>query len=256
MKVTLLILFPVLVGCIFFAWFYRMRSVVVFSPPPIPPESTLASSTPSLVTDTSKTGYLIHRNITATVFWVGEPQGRGSSEDNALSAWDDDWQVHFGGFDDPFNRNGYYPVGFTPKENPFYLDLPYNDFDDAGKRKANAFEVVPWAKEKTWGPQESMLKNRWVKLTRNGAVCYGQIEDSGPYEYDDHAYVFGTAKPKNSLANSAGLDVSPALRDCLKFEGENNDDNKVDWQWVEAKDVPAGAWKQVVTTSEINWAHD
>jgi hypothetical protein len=197
--------------------------------------------------------YPVHQNITATVFWVGEPIGGGSSEDNAVSAWDDEWQKNYGGFDDPQSRNGFLPVGFTPLENPFYLDLPYNDFEDNGFRKTNAAQVVYWAKSKTWGKLESMMKNRWVKLTRNGVTCYGQIEDAGPYQYDDYVYVFGTSTPKSKLANNAGLDVSPALRDCLKFNGWNNDENKVDWQFVEAKDVPAGPWKIIVTTSQINW---
>lgn len=199
------------------------------------------------------TSYPIHTNITAAVFWVGEPEGNGSSEDNALSAWDDAWQAHYGGYDDPQNRNGYYPAGFTPKQNPFYLDLPYNDFNDNGNRKTNAAQVVPWASEKTWSSSESMMKNRWVKLTRNGVTCYGQIEDAGPYEYDDHAYVFGTSLPMSKEANNAGMDVSPALRDCLKFNGWNNVDNKVDWQFVNAADVPAGPWKEIVTTSQIYW---
>lgn len=212
--------------------------------------SNLATSSPAL----TLTGtYPVHQNITATVFWVGEPQGGGSSENNAISAWDDEWQKDYGGFDDPQNRNGYYPVGFTPKENPFYLDLPYNDYKDNGVRKISAYVVVYWANEKNWGRYESMMKNRWVKLTRNGVTCYGQIEDAGPYRYDDYTYVFGTNLPKNKLANRAGLDVSPALRDCLKFNGWNNDENKVDWQFIKAVDVPAGPWKEIITTSQINW---
>lgn len=212
---------------------------------------------PSVPTDPAASGrdFPVHTGITAAVFWIGEPIGNGSSEDNALSAWDDEWQERYGGYDDYENRNGYYPLGFIPKENPFYLDLPYNDFDDNGARKPNAHNVVPWAGEKEWGPRESMMKNRWVKITYEGNTCYGQIEDAGPYEYDDHAYVFGTddQRPKNKRANSAGMDVSPALRDCLKFRGLNNVNNKVDWQFVDFSDVPDGPWKEIVTTSQINW---
>ena len=195
----------------------------------------------------------IHKNITATVFWVGEPQGGGSSEDNAVSAWDDAWQTNYGGFDDYQNRNGYYPAQFIPKENPFYLDLPYNDFDDEGNRKANAYEVIPWAHSKEWAANESMMKNQWVKITKNNIVCYGQIEDAGPYEYDDYEYVFGNKPPKTNLANKAGMDISPALRDCLGFKGINNDENKVDWQFVSFSEVPDGPWKEIITTSQINW---
>lgn len=211
-------------------------------------------NTPSQNTSQKK-GYPLHTNIVATVFWIGEPVGNGSSEDNAISAWDDEWQKNYGGYDDYENRNGYYPVGFIPKQNPFYLDLPYNDFNNNGSRKANSYQVVPWAGSQKWDSRTSMMKNRWVKLIRNGVVCYGQIEDSGPYQYDDFNYVFSTedARPKNKSANNAGMDVSPALRDCLKFEGLNNADNKVDWQFVESSDVPNGPWKQIVTSSQINW---
>jgi len=199
--------------------------------------------------------YPIHTNITAAVFWVGEPVGNGSSEDNALSAWDDEWQKNYGGYDNYEVRTGYYPLGFTPKENPFYLDLPYNDFNNNGTRKSNAYQVVPWVNEKTWSSRESMMKNRWVKLTKSGVTCYGQIEDAGPYQYDDYAYVFGTndTRPKSTIANNAGMDVSPALRDCLKFQGLNNVSNKVNWQFVNFADVPEGPWKEIITISQVNW---
>lgn len=199
--------------------------------------------------------YPIHTNITAAIFWVGEPVGNGSSEDNALSAWDDEWMKNFGGFDDPFNRNGYYPAGFTPKENPFYLDLPYNDFDDNGNRKNNVEKNIPWANEKEWGRRESMMKNQWVKITHQNITCFGQIQDAGPYQYDDVNYVFGEndERPKSKIANNAGMDISPALRDCLGFVGKNNVDNKVSWQFVKESQVPNGPWKEIITTSQINW---
>ena len=228
-----------------------------YTTPYATPYTTPAPSYPTPAQSSSQ--YPLHTNITAAVFWVGEPVGNGSSEDNALSAWDDDWQDNYGGFDDySYIRtaaNNYFPTGFTPKENPFYLDLPYNDFNNNGSPKSNRKTVVPWANEKNWGNQESMMKNRWVKLSRNGVVCYGQIEDAGPYQYDDYNYVFSTtdARPKSTTANNAGMDVSPALRDCLKFSGVNNVSNKVDWQFVNSTDVPNGPWKVIVTTSGINW---
>lgn len=201
--------------------------------------------------------YPIHTNITATVFWVGEPEGGGSSENNALSAWDDAWQTHYGCFDDPYSRNGYYPQSCTPKENPFYFDLPYDDFnwDTGDGRRANAYQVVPWANSQNWQENESMLKNRWIKMAKGAEVCYAQWEDAGPYVYNDAQYVFGTKdeRPKSKEANNAGIDASPALRDCLKFEGLNNDTNKVSWQFVESGDVPSGAWKDIVTTSGTFW---
>lgn len=203
--------------------------------------------------DADEKAYPWHENITATVFWAGEPVGNGSSEDNAFSAWDDEWQEHFGGYDDPYCREGYYPCGFTPKENPFYVSVPFSDFTDEGERKAEAYEYVPWADEQEWADSESMIKNRWVKITRGEETCYGQVQDTGPYEYNDYNYVFLNSKPINKQANAAGMDVSPALRDCLKFTGLNNADNKINWQFVDFKAVPDGPWLETVTTAGVNW---
>ncbi|MBP9686239.1 MAG: hypothetical protein KBD66_00375 [Candidatus Doudnabacteria bacterium] len=239
-------------------------------PTPTPSTSAQASNTPTpnapispvpsqslTVSQQTSSPYPWHTNITTTVFWVGEPVGNGSSEDNALSAYDDDWRSSFGCFDDPLKRSGYYPAGCTPKENPFYLDLPYADFDDSGVRKADASTVVPWAHSRNWSETESMMKNQWVELYNPATkqTCYGQIQDAGPYEYDDVRYVFGAKddRPKNTNANYAGMDVSPALRDCLKFTGTNNDENSVHWRFASANSVPAGPWKSIVTTSGIHW---
>ncbi len=55
-----------------------------------------------------------------------------------------------------------------------------------------------------------------------------------------------------------GMDVSPAVRDCLGFtssRGANdrldNDVNWVNWQFVDDAQVPYGPWKQIVTTSQV-----
>lgn len=201
--------------------------------------------------------YPWHTAITATVFWVGEPIGRGSSEDNARSAYDDEWQLHYGCFDDPVQRSGYYPAGCTPAENPFYLDLPYSDFTDDGTRKPNAVQVIPWARTRSWDESESMMKNQWVELHNPATkqTCYGQIQDAGPYVYDDARYVFGQhdERPLNREARNAGLDVSPALRDCLGFVGDNTDTNTVNWRFTAANRVPDGPWSAIITFSNIFW---
>ncbi|MGI8968787.1 MAG: hypothetical protein ACR2GA_06760 [Chloroflexota bacterium] len=222
---------------------------------PTPVIQLTASSAPSSVPAVAvlPSRYPLHPNITATVFWVGEPAIEGSSENNAISAWDDAWQEHYGGYDDYQHRNGWFPAKFTPKENPFYFDVPYNDFNDKGDRKPQSYQVVPWANERQWGPHESMLKNRWVRITKNNKTVYAQWEDAGPYEYNDAAYVFGTAQPHNKQANSAGMDVSPAVRDYLAFNGLNNAENRIDWQFVDTAQVPDGPWKQIITTSQIFW---
>jgi hypothetical protein len=201
--------------------------------------------------------YPWHTRITATVFWIGEPQGNGSSEDNAVSAYDDRWLAHYGGYDDPWYRrspdNNYFPRGFRPKENPFYLDLPFDDLNLADNR-ARRMKVVPWARGRVDpGGSFSFMKNRWVEIRRGKRVCFGQVEDAGPYAYRDARYVFGEddARPINRRANNAGMDVSPALRDCLGFVGLNNADNRVDWRFVDWVDVPDGPWRKVVTRSPV-----
>ncbi len=103
------------------------------------------------------------------------------------------------------------------------------------------------------------MKNRWVEIIhfdhRTRRVCYGQIEDAGPYAYGDARYVFGAAdrRPRSKLADNAGVDVSPALRDCLGFSGLNNDQNTVDWRFVDVGDVPLGPWRLIVTTRQVFW---
>jgi hypothetical protein len=89
--------------------------------------------------------------------------------------------------------------------------------------------------------------------------AHAQIEDAGPYVYDDEAYVFGSndARPASQQASNAGLDVSPAVRDYLRFGGTdaedqlNNDENKVNWRFVNADQVPAGPWTLVVTAQQV-----
>lgn len=198
----------------------------------------------------NKSRYPLHKNITSTFFWIGEKAGDDNKDiSNTPSAWDEDWKKHFGGTDTPKRRNGFYPADFTPKENPFYAALPYNDLDKNGKRRQNASTIIPWAKGKKYSDSESLCKNRWVKITKNSKTAYAQWEDVGPFKENDADYVFGTAEPASQTNKNAGIDVSPAVRDFLELK----DIDKVDWQFVDEKDVAAGPWKKIVTTSQINW---
>ncbi|HEV8463092.1 MAG TPA: hypothetical protein VGQ38_20565 [Gaiellaceae bacterium] len=212
-------------------------------------------------------GYPVHTNVTATVFWVGEPIGNGSTENNAVSAYDDKWEAHYGGYDDyTYVRTYPFFPRFVPHENPFYLDVPYDDFTDSGSPRSDR-SAVPWARvlapgiaaAARSGQPYSVMKNRWVKMWRvvRGKLrtCYGQVEDAGPYVYDDAHYVFSrtNARPASQEAENAGMDVSPAIRDCLAFSGLNNADNKLSWRFVEARQVPPGPWRRVVTTRQVYW---
>ena len=182
------------------------------------------------------------KHAIATVFWVGED----ASDDNGYianseSAFDERWKSHFGGEDDPDCREGYHPCAFTPKENPFYVALPYSDLDDEGDRKANAY-MIPWNDP---AADDTLIKNRWIEVRADGVSCFGQWEDVGPFHEDDVAYVFGDAtEPLNTEGEGAGIDLSPAMRDCLRADGSSD----VEWRHVESSDVPAGPWWSITTS--------
>jgi hypothetical protein len=208
-------------------------------------ENNVCASTPAGT-------FPLKTNIVSTIFWVGQgPSADTGGSNNYDSAWDVWWQEHYGGYDDPNSRNGYYPKAFTPKENPFYVAIPYTDFSTTG-RKANAFSVVPWSKEKAaWGAQESMIKNRWVRVIKGTKTVYAQVENAGPGPTDDWPYAFGSnPQPTTSFGWRAGIDVSPAVRDYLGLGPVDN----VSWQWVNASQVPTGPWKSIVTTRQSCWS--
>ncbi len=195
--------------------------------------------------------YPLHRNITATFFWVGE---KASDENggipNLASAWDEDWIGHYGGLDDPNNRSGYLPASFAPRENPFYAALPCNDLDENGNAKPEVRAVVYWADSSgKISDGNSILKDRWIKIMKGGRTAYAQWEDVGPFGEDDCNYVFGDNLPASRFNQQAGIDVSPAVRDYLGLDGID----KVDWQFVDQKDVPDGPWLTVVSPNKPNW---
>lgn len=216
------------------------------APPPTtqaPPPTTAAPAPPTTAAPGPGTTYPWHTGISTTVFWVGEAPGPDNGYiSNGPSAWDEEWTAHYGGYDDPDNRNGYLPAGFTPKENPFYFALPYNDYSN----RTLAASIIPWAKSRSWGPRESMVKNQWIEIRYKGKTVYAQWEDVGPYNEDDSAYVFGTAKSRYKI----GLDVSPATRDYIGL----GDGGSVDWRFVDESAVPAGPWRNVITRSQVSWS--
>jgi hypothetical protein len=221
---------------------------------------------------TASSVYPAHTNIVSTTFWVGEifdPTAPDGSQ--VLSTYDSHWMAHYGGCDGFINlnnkckterrtaANNYFPLHMTPHENPFYLDLP---FDDVNNKVAYAerCQVIPWAGDAGYAghctdKNFSYMKNHWVKITGpNGHTCYGQIEDAGPGKYHDATYVFGStnARPASTQYNNAGMDVSPALNGCLGFAALDGDNDHVSWSFVDAADVPAGPWTQLVTTSGLD----
>lgn len=195
----------------------------------------------------TKAGYPVHTGIVATVFWVGEEaSGDNGYISNHQSAWDSNWTESYGGIDDPYSRNGWHPAAFTPRENPFYVALPYSDYTTGGRKENINF--IPWY---TGNAQDgvSLVKNKWVKITHGNTSCYAQWENSGPFYNDDVEYVFGTSRPLNTAGVGAGIDISPAVRDCLGAGPVS----MVSWQFINSDEIPAGPWKEIITTSNPRW---
>ena len=178
-------------------------------------------------------------NVVATVFWVGEEPAGNNPTPNHASAWDPNWMENFGGYDHPVRRQGHGPEGFVPRQNPFYVALPYNDIGPDGLHRPEASKVIPWFWEAFQGEGISVCKGRWIAIHEGGRVCYAQWEDVGPFETDHWQYVFGGAEPKENRNGGAGIDISPAVRDFLELRSGD----RVQWRFVEERDVPPGPWR-------------
>lgn len=213
--------------------------------------------------------YPWHTDIVSTTFWVGEIFDPNASDGSqVISTYDGNWYRNYGGCDGVITgsgceterrtaANGYFPFHMVPKQNPFYLDLPFDDVNDSAAY-ARRGAVVPWSQAPGYAtairnPNTSLMKNRWVEIQKGGAICYGQIEDAGPGEYDDVNYVFGTnnARPQNARYGGAGMDVSPAMNGCLGFAELNGDGDHVNWRFIDTDQVPAGPWTKIITQTPV-----
>ena len=116
------------------------------------------SCTASPASQPPATNYPLHTDIVATTFWVGEifdPNAADGSQ--VYSTYDAQWEAHYGGCDGvPVGSdcrterrtaaNDYFPTAMSPRQNPFYLDLPFDDInDDAAFHQRG--QVIPWAGE-------------------------------------------------------------------------------------------------------------
>jgi len=203
--------------------------------------SRFASIVPVSDAVSEPTRYPWKRQIVTTTFWVGETPSKNNPVPNHASSWDSKWSVNYGGFDnpDPALRCDYIPTKFTPRQNPFYVALPYNDLEKHG-HKPEASRVIPWFKEAYQAPDKSVCKDRWLAIRFKNRTVYAQWEDAGPFRTDHWEYVFGNDRPKPNLNRGAGLDVSPAVRDYLGM----NDTDVTDWRFVDFSEVPEGPWSK------------
>lgn len=181
-------------------------------------------------------------DINATVFWVGELPTENNPTPNTKSSWDVNWTASFGGYDDPDPARrapDYRPAAFVPKQNPFYVALPYNDCVDYNTTKEEAARFIPWYKKEFKEGGLSICRDRWIAIRLNDRICYAQWSDCGPFLTTDVEYVFGDSRPLNMKNGGAGIDLSPAVRDYLGFRGMA----KVDWRFVDLHEVPDGPWR-------------
>lgn len=190
--------------------------------------------------DTGQDRYPWKKEIVTTTFWIGEKAAQNNPVPNRKSSWDPRWAENYGGTDSPSQADRtkeFIPAKFVPRQNPFYIALPYNDKMKGG-HKPEAERVIPWFKQAYQGAEASVCKGRWIAIRRGNRTCYAQWEDAGPFRTDHWEYVFGNARPLPNLNRGAGLDVSPAVRDFLGM----NDTDVTDWKFVDFEEVPAGPW--------------
>ncbi len=196
--------------------------------------------------------YPWHNNIVATVFWIGEKPTARNPTPNNKSSWDVNWQQNYGGFDNPDrtrrNLRTFTPLGFTPRQNPFYIALPYNDVINHTRHKPEASRIIPWFRNTFVKHGSTVCKGRWLHLWNGKKQCYAQWEDCGPFTTNDPHYVFcrtGKTRPINTKNNGAGIDVSPAIRDYMGLKSGD----LVAWRFVEFADVPSGPWSRYGTNN-------
>jgi hypothetical protein len=216
----------------------RLRESVLLRVEPRLPKSTNIASSPRAG---NSRRYPWKNGIVTTVFWIGESPTQNNPVPNDKSSWDTRWVHNYGGYDDPDprGRRGYIPARFIPRQNPFYIALPYNDVT-RGRTKPEAPRVIPWFREAFVRQGQSVCKGRWVVVRHRGREAYAQWEDCGPFRTDHWQYVFGNQRPLPNLNQAAGLDVSPAVRDFLGMKGKD----VADWRFVEFSEVPRGPWAQ------------
>lgn len=177
-------------------------------------------------------------NITASIFWVGKDNQKCDDD-----CWNSTWKKDFGGFDNPdpvCRTRDFRPKTFIPRQNPFYVALPYNDVS-RGEHKAEASRVIPWFRREYAGKGQSVCKGRWVQIVYNKRSCFAQWEDCGPFTTEDWPYVFGDKPPVNTQNKGAGIDISPAVRDYLGITGGTA---IVHWRFVEFYRIPRGPWSK------------
>ena len=169
----------------------------------------------------------------ASIFWIWEEANSSNAYiTNDVSAWDVKWVKHLNDW----------------IENKFYFALPYNDFNNNWRRKDNSKDI-PWYWVKNWERYESIVKNRWVKITYKWKTVFAQWEDVWPLNTNDVDYVFWNKASKNTFWLKAGIDLSPSTSDYLWI----NSSWYVDWNFVPDYCVLEWPWTKTITTTDVIW---
>lgn len=223
-----------------FALQFRESELLRLNPPPaLSPPGSDPSYRRSLFGSLFTSPAPWHTNITSTEFWVGERPTRGDPG-NCSSAWIHDWRGQYGGVDSPADRRGFLPAAFVPRQNPFYVALPYNDVD--GKHtKPEARSVIPWFRDVYVRDGQSVCHGHWVAIRKDTRIAYATWSDVGPFRTDCYNYVFGSAPPAWNKNNSAGIDLSPAVIAYLNLRSVD----VVEWRFVRGREVPPGPWSMI-----------
>lgn len=187
----------------------------------------------------------VTHTVTATTYWIGETPSEDNGQiSNIPSQWESNSVDVFGGVDNPAGRD------FTPNHNTYYFALPAGEFN-SHELIEGAREQSPWADESNdLAEDESLFKGKWIEICHEDKVAYAQWHDVGPFVNDDYEYVFGSAEPKNSIRQQAGLDLSPDAAEALGTSGSTT----VQWRFIDESDVPDGAWQEYSPiTNKTNW---
>ena len=185
--------------------------------------------------------YPWHKDVNSGLFWIGMRNSNNTTHPK-ISAWVTNWVTSYGGYDNPDPRYrdsaSYAPKEFVPRQNPFYVALPYTDVS-GGITKPEAKKIIPWFRDSFDEVGKSVLKGRWIAIHHKGKTVFAQWEACGPYRSDHWQYVFCNERPRPTPNCEEGISVSPAVRDYLGMA--KND--VCDWKFVDPASVPDGPWK-------------
>ena len=91
------------------------------------------------------------------------------------------------------------------------------------------------------------MKNRWVKLMKDGRTCYGQIAGCRARRVPRLGLRLRQQRcaPGQQALRRRGHGCLARTERLPELRRPNGEGDRVDWQFVEEADVPNGPWKKV-----------